>query len=61
MRSVQISVIVPLRNYQAFIGRCIRSLLKQSIDETEYEIIVINDSSTDNTEKIIGVIYSYRS
>ena len=48
--SVQISVIIPVLNSEKYIGRCIRSLLKQTINETDYEIIVINDFSTDNTE-----------
>jgi glycosyltransferase involved in cell wall biosynthesis len=48
--SVQISVIIPVFNTEKYIGRCIRSLLKQTISESEYEIIVINDFSNDNTE-----------
>ena len=49
MRSVQISVIIPVFNQEKYIGRCIRSLLKQTLLEDDYELIVINDASTDNS------------
>ena len=44
-----ISVIVPAFNQQQYIGRCLRSLLHQTISHNLYEIIVINDGSTDLT------------
>jgi len=47
--SLQISVIIPVFNQERFIGRCLRSILSQSMDQKEYEIIVIDDCSTDNT------------
>ena len=53
MRSVQVSVIIPVHNQEKYIGRCIRSLLKQTLSGDDYELIVINDGSTDNTEAVI--------
>ena len=53
MRSVQISVIIPLYDCEKYIGRCLRSLLKQTLNDSEYEIIVINDCSNDNSEDAI--------
>jgi glycosyltransferase involved in cell wall biosynthesis len=44
-----ISVIVPVYNQELYIGRCLRSLLHQSINHENYEIIVIDDGSTDRT------------
>lgn len=46
-----VSVIVPARNEEQYIERCIRSLLNQ--DYPNYEIIVIDDNSTDNTLEIL--------
>lgn len=46
-----VSVILPARNEEDFIGQCIKSLLDQ--DYINYEIIAINDSSQDSTGKII--------
>ncbi len=45
----KISVIVPVYNQELYIGRCLRSLLHQSIDHSEYEILVVNDGSDDLT------------
>ena len=53
MKSVHVSVIVPIYNSELYIGRCIRSLLNQSINPENYEIILINDGSSDNTKKAI--------
>lgn len=44
-----VSVIVATYNQEKFIGRCLRSLLNQTIPHEKYEIIVINDGSTDRT------------
>ena len=46
----KISVIVPVYNQEKYIGRCLRSLLDQSIEKYNYEIIVINDGSKDKTK-----------
>jgi len=53
MRSVKVSVIIPVHNQEMYIGRCLRSLLKQTLDPDDYELIVINDASTDNTTKAL--------
>ncbi len=44
-----VSIIVPVFNQEKFIGRCLRSLLAQDFKKNEFEIIVINDGSTDKT------------
>jgi glycosyltransferase involved in cell wall biosynthesis len=45
----KVSVIVAVYNQERFIGRCLRSLLHQSMPHSDYEIIVIDDGSTDRT------------
>ena len=57
MKSVQVSVIVPSYNSELYIGRCIRSLLKQSLNQEDFEIIVINDSSRDNTKNAFSLLF----
>ena len=44
-----VSVIIAAFNQEKFIGRCLRSLLSQSIPSNDFEIIVVNDGSTDRT------------
>jgi len=46
-----VSVLVPARNEEKFIERCLNSLRNQLYKN--YEILVINDNSTDNTGKIL--------
>src|SRR5688572_31884982 len=50
-RLPQVSVIVPARNEERYIARCLDSLLGQ--DYPSFEIIAINDSSTDRTSDIM--------
>ena len=45
----KISVIVPAYNQEKYLGRCLRSLLDQTLEIKDYEIIVINDGSKDKT------------
>lgn len=52
---MEVSVIVTNYNYGRFLPRCVRSLLTQSFHKDEYEIIVIDDCSTDNSRDIIGM------
>ena len=52
-KKVSVTIIVPTYNRDLYIGRCIRSLLDQSLDREKYEIIVINDGSEDKTEAIL--------
>jgi glycosyltransferase involved in cell wall biosynthesis len=55
---VEISVVVTNYNYGRFLGRCIRSLINQSIDPRLFEIIVVDDSSTDDSREILEVFES---
>jgi chlorobactene glucosyltransferase len=47
----KVSIIVPARNEERYISKCLDSLLKQ--DYSRFEVIVINDSSEDSTWDII--------
>ena len=47
----KVSIILPARNEEEYIGKCLDSLTKQNYKN--YEIIVIDDSSEDATRKII--------
>jgi len=50
MKTPLVSVIIPVYNQEKWIGRCIRSLLNQSMNRDEYELVVINDGSEDRTD-----------
>lgn len=47
----KVSIIVPVYNVEKYVGKCLNSLINQTIKDIE--IIVVNDGSTDDSEKII--------
>ncbi len=51
MKSPKVSVLMPAYNVEKYIGEAIDSVLNQTF--TDFEFIIINDGSTDNTAKII--------
>jgi glycosyltransferase involved in cell wall biosynthesis len=51
MTQIEISVLLPVYNSQAFLKEAIESILSQSLKN--FELIIINDGSTDNSESII--------
>lgn len=48
--SSKVSVIVPVYNVSAYLGKCVDSLLSQTY--TDIEIVLVNDCSTDNSAEI---------
>ena len=55
MNTPSVSVIIPIYNQEKWIGRCLRSLLNQSMNRTMYELIVINDGSEDRSDYALGL------
>ena len=54
---MRLSIIIPVYNAAQFLSICLDSLLVQDINFTNYEILIINDGSTDNSLLIAN---SYR-
>lgn len=48
---MKLSIVIPAYNCEKTISKCLDSLI--TFKEEDYEIIVINDGSTDNTQKIL--------
>ena len=51
MNECKLSIIVPVYGVEKYIDKCLNSLVKQSLKEIE--IIVVNDGTKDNSQKII--------
>lgn len=46
---MKISIIIPVYNEEKIIKRCLGALINQDYPKKDYEIIVVNDGSTDKT------------
>lgn len=52
MEDLKFSILMPAYNGGNFIGETLRSILKQGF--SEYEIIIVDDYSSDNTERVVN-------
>jgi glycosyltransferase involved in cell wall biosynthesis len=50
--SLIFSVVVCTYNHAELLENCFQSLADQTIDKTSYEVIIVNNNSTDDTQKI---------
>lgn len=48
-----LSIVIPVYNGAKVINRCLNSIWGQELEESTYEVICVNDCSTDNTEQVI--------
>ncbi|CAG34742.1 glycosyltransferase [Desulfotalea psychrophila] len=50
----KLSFIIPLYNAEKFIEKCLLSILQQNVPIQDYEIIVVNDGTKDDSRKIVS-------
>lgn len=50
---LKLSIIIPLYNVEKYVASCIESLLDQNLDSNDYEILIIDDGSSDNSVSIV--------
>ena len=48
-----VSIVIPARNEEKFIGKCIESILNGTYPKDKLEIIVVDGMSEDRTEEIV--------
>ena len=48
-----ISIVIPTRNRHQHLARCLNSLLRHSLNSSDFEVIVIDNGSTDDTRQIV--------
>ena len=49
----KLSIIVPVYNVEKHIRPCIESIFRQGLDENDFEVIIVNDGSTDRSMEMI--------
>ncbi|MEO8774527.1 MAG: glycosyltransferase [Gelidibacter sp.] len=50
---MKLSVIIPVYNVEKYVGKCLDTVLDQNLDVKDYEVIIVNDGSTDDSLKIV--------
>lgn len=50
---MKLSIIIAAYNVEPWVTRCLASCVKQGLAATDYEIIVVNDGSTDDTKAVV--------
>ncbi|MFM9903062.1 MAG: glycosyltransferase family 2 protein [Pyrinomonadaceae bacterium] len=58
MSSIQFSIVIPTYDRAAFIEKTVASVLAQTVEN--FEIIIVDDGSTDNTGEIVAAIKDKR-
>ena len=55
-QQMDLSIIVPVYNVEKYIRTCIESIYKQELDETRFEVIIVNDGTKDKSMEMIADI-----
>ena len=50
---MKLSVIIPTKNRAVLLGKALESIINQSLNQNEFEVIVVDNGSTDNTKEIV--------
>ena len=53
LNSMKLSIIIPVYNVEQYIAKCLESCLIRDIPTEDYEIVVVNDGSPDNSVAIV--------
>ncbi len=52
----KLSVIIPVYQVECYIRSCVESLFRQGLDDDEFEVILVNDGTKDNSFAVIDDI-----
>lgn len=58
---MKLSIIIPVYKVEEYVQKCLESIVAQDIPTDDYEIIVINDGSPDNSKEIILEFQKHQS
>lgn len=55
---MDLSIIIPVYNVEEYVHPCLESIFRQGLDDSRFEVIIVNDGSTDKSMEMITVIIS---
>ncbi|GGP05321.1 hypothetical protein GCM10010992_20940 [Cloacibacterium rupense] len=50
---MKLSIIIPVYNAEKYLQKCLESVFQQNLKTQDFEVVCINDGSTDSTSKIL--------
>lgn len=51
---MKLSIIIPVFNVDKYIGPCLESIYRQGLAEDVFEVIIVNDASTDDSMQVVS-------
>ena len=61
-KPMDLSIIIPIYNVEKYIRTCLESVFQQGLDESCFEVIIVNDGSTDRSmEMIADIIHQHEN
>ena len=59
---MRLSIIVPIYNVEQYIRSCVESIFRQSMEDNEFEVILVNDGTPDNSfGKVEDIISQHKN
>ena len=58
---MDLSIIVPVYNVEKYVRPCIESIFRQGLDESRFEVIIVNDGTLDRSMEVIDDIVKSHS
>ncbi len=65
MADTRVSVVIPMRNSRDLVAICLRKLCEQTLPPSQFEVIVVDDNSTDGSSEAVqslsaGFAFAFR-
>ncbi|MBD5423032.1 MAG: glycosyltransferase family 2 protein [Mycoplasma sp.] len=54
MQNIKLTIIIPTYNVEKYIIKALESIKNQNVDHKSFEVLIIDDASTDNSAKLIN-------
>ena len=56
-----LSIIIPVHNGEKYLNDCLKSCFEQNVSKDDYQVICVDDGSTDNSQNILEQYKTYHN